>query len=266
MSIEIKTFKMRILDSDIRFNMKTVYKNNPITTKRHIVDWTNNDDLTVVLNNQVHNEYYDLQTFKLICDDPNGNSIFKITTDVNGIMNYNEISVVQEDMVPMRLKFLKNVRDYCEVYSRDDDAFEQKGMNVELYAIVLLVDNIYQGHIYAWLSPVNKNYCLVMGIRNRIDTIFVKNRPIMNVSHYLLEGVRRLTLSLNAKYTIVVYPKYIMKQILPKIGFIQDKLSSFIIGYSIGPYTFGSANCFTLADTSKSLINSDYKFTLILNH
>jgi hypothetical protein len=159
-------------------------------------------------------------------------------------------------------KLLKIYNDYAEIFSRDQDASEQYKFNVKLYTVVLLVNDVYQGHIYAWQSPSNKDYCFTMGIRNKVDTIFTKyeNSDFKNVSAYLLEGVRRLSLSLGSIYMIVTHPRPIMKTILPKLGFIEIKIDEQLLGNSLAQKYIRQATYYELEDMINPIIINDINF------
>lgn len=158
-------------------------------------------------------------------------------------------------------KFIKNLRSYHEILSRDHDAFNDNTINVQLYPIIVFYKNIYQGHIYAWISPVLKEYCFAMGIRNRPDTIFLRksdpDKILNNISAYLMEGVRLFALSHNCDYVYITSPTNFMKSLLPKLGFEYDPIPFIpnIIGRSISPDINDCPNCYKLKDINKPIVN-----------
>lgn len=269
MSPEIKCFKLNKLPSDIRFTINRV-KSLDAFDHRFKVNWEveSDYDLTVALNNQIFNEFLDRITMYcsyVVCKDGNNNdeTIVKVNQEGQVVPVIPDMSVEQRRVLGE--KFIRFGGDYMEIYSRDEDAFEQDKFNIELYAVVLLVDGVYQGHIYAWQSPVDKQYCFAMGIRNRIDTIFLKytDQNVKNVSHYLVEGCRQLTLALGSSQCVIVYPKPIMQKILPQLGFERTNVRGSIIGNSINPFSLISWNNYTLKDMLKPIIDNNVKFSVV---
>lgn len=144
--------------------------------------------------------------------------------------------------------------DYLEVMFRDQDAFLGEH-NVDLNVIVLLDNGVYQGHIYCWLSPVMGEYCFTMGVRNRVDSVFIRQKP--NISHFLLEGVRNFTITHGAIHMMVIYPRPIMQQLLPKLNFYPDRvIANYIIGKAIHPQEFDMCkNCYRLQNIDNAIID-----------
>ena len=238
------------------FTITNANANTPYIVKdRDSVDWDKSMDLTVTLNAQIYNEYLSMRLLAGCSTaylEGDQNPIFRWDSNMKPIKLAEEIS----DKTVMCKKFLKIFYDYCEVFSRDQDALAQKGFNVKIYAIVLLKDKIYQGHIYVWPSPTNSNYVMAMGIRNRIDSVFLTDR--IKVSTYLLEGVRLFASSLKA-IPVIVQPKPIMRTILPQLGFEQTSINFRDIGYSINSCSFISI-CYILQNET-SLV-SDVNFNI----
>ena len=123
---------------------------------------------------------------------------------------------------------------YRDVYYRDILAFKQEDFNVDIYAVVLLYQGQYQGHVYVWKRANRRKYLMVMGIRNRIDTIWNRDdSSLRNIALYLFEGVRRFANYLEIKYITVVQPFNIIRDLLRKIGYVYVSISDRIIGTSI---------------------------------
>lgn len=222
-----------------------------VADDRYFIDWDQN--LTTALNAQIYTEFLDM---KLIggCStaylEGDQNPIFRFDANMEPVVFAQEV----QDKTSLCKKFLKILYDYREIFSRDQDALEQKGFNVKIYAIVLLKDKVYQGHIYTWASPRDPKYIMAMGIRNRIDSVFLKDR--IKVSTYLLEGVRLFALSLQAT-PVIVQPRTIMRTILPKLGFQQTSLDGRVIGNCINCFSFSSV-CYILQNDTPLV--SDVKF------
>lgn len=156
--------------------------------------------------------------------------MLKIVTNDNGD-NCEYTYIMPEDkQIEQGKKFLSSIRSYTDVFSRDQDAFQPWYFN-DIYAVVLLVNDVYYGHIYSWLSP-NKQILHSIGIRNRIDSLFLKDTEleVPNVSRYLLHGVRQLGISLNVLRCCIVQPLTVMTIKLDKLGYKVIELNPSKIG------------------------------------
>ena len=142
----------------------------------------------------------------------------------------------------------KKINAYQDVYRRDLLAFKQIGFNVDIYAVVLLYNGEYQGHVYIWNQPKIKQkrrstekkekHLMVMGIRNRIDTIWNRDdSSLRNIALYLFEGVRLFADYLDLTKIAIVEPFAVIEQIVTKIGFVNSFVSAEIIGNSISEYS-----------------------------
>jgi hypothetical protein len=123
-------------------------------------------------------------------------------------------------------KFLSAYSSYMDVFSRDQDVFRPRTVyNVKIYATVLLVEEEYYGHIYSWISPLDENLTVCIGIRSRVDSFFLREEEeeSLSVAPLLLEGVRRFALSLSnqSRELIVLRPLPVMRSILPRLGFVK---------------------------------------------
>jgi len=250
------------------FNVRRTDIQGGTYQKKHIINWNSNnrDELSTTLNQQIYNEFIDIHILKMQCEDEDEKLfVFRLDNENREFYDYRSYDLKQNEQREGCNKFLKHYKDYIEVFSRDQDALYQYKFDVKIYAVVLLVNNIYQGHIYAWQSPYNKDYCFAMGIRNKVDTTFTKYEKsnFENVSSYLLEGVRRLTLSLGGIYTVVTHPKPVMKIILPKLGFEKTEIEEKLLGNGITQKSIIHATYFILIDMLKPIILNNIEFIKI---
>jgi hypothetical protein len=273
-NIEIKCFKVDKLIPQ-RFTLSTLDEGETFV-KRHNVDWSDNNNLTQALNNQVKNNFLDAYALWITANGYIEKEIEQIFTIGKGgsIVPYLE-NKTESEKVKICKDYLRLYDEYREVTSRDQDALEQKNFNVVLYAIVLLQklsngEFEYHGHIYGWQSPKNKELFFGMGIRNRSDSLFRKaeNRHFSNVSGFLLEGLRRLCLNLNSSKCIIVSAKKIMTTILPKYGFEKFQISGsnfdtiFIVGISIAKMLWTPLPDYCLSNIETSIMDCNIKVTV----
>lgn len=114
--------------------------------------------------------------------------------------------------------------------------FNRQAFTVQHYAIVLVQNNQYLGHIYAWKSPLNSKLCFAMGIRGRVDALYTANAP-KGISKYLMEGLRVFALIHGCDSIVVPYPVGRMQNILEHYGFElieHQNITPEIIGNSLG--------------------------------
>jgi hypothetical protein len=132
------------------------------------------------------------------------------------------------------VKFNHIRSESLDVFTRDREAMLQNGFNVRTHAVVLIYRGEYYGHIYTWISPVNVDMCFAMGIRARVDNLFLDaNRRLMNISHILLEGVRRFALGMGCTSISVPRPFPVMENILEQLGFEAETIDGPLVGESI---------------------------------
>ena len=131
--------------------------------------------------------------------------------------------------------------------------------------MVLLYQNIYQGHVYVWKRPAGKNYLMVMGIRNRIDTIWNRDdSSLRNVAMYIFEGVRLFANYLGLSKIAIVRPFGVIIRIITKMGFSIRSVPEKIVGNSIAGYTIlGSFLCYVSANIKQPYIEGDFDLTII---
>ena len=168
-------------------------------------------------------------------------------------------------------KFKQRYRAYGEVLNRDQDALTKVVNNVELYVTLAFQDDIYQGHIYTWISPTDSNYCFSMGIRNRVDALILRELDssdlVRGVSYYLFEGVRRLALAKGCSEIYVATPTRIMRPILEKLQFVKSPVRFSLTGKSLAKTQFFGQgimdNAYKLTDPIIPVVTNDLHYLLI---
>ena len=183
-----------------------------------LIDWTSRNSLILsqTLNCQVINNYNDF--WKLInkCKNPSQQERL-------GLLNISQERCAQ---------FRKRQKGYQDTFNRDHHLFNQSDWNVITYSIVLLYRGKYFGHIYTWISPRYPSMCLAMGIRGRVDNVFLED-TLPNVANYLLEGVRRFALAKGCYFMVITKPLAVMKTVLLRLGFKQTYVSVAGVGISL---------------------------------
>lgn len=255
--VTIKCFKLH------KFSLNKYEELTPYETVIPEPDWNSSDSygLSLALKYQVETNRANLLTMEISCKDP---ELF--SEPVYGVTYKSGVPAVTEettgslsDRKLLCEQYLRVVRSYKEVISRDVDAFNQNGFDVEIYALVAFYKSQYQGHIYFWQSPISLEYSFAMGVRNRVNSVFHRSDPdfLKNVSGYLLEGCRRFALFKTSKFLYVLHPVVTMKPILERIGFVNSSINESLYGVSIAPYDAWSRlrkqdavcpNCYKLVD------------------
>lgn len=121
----------------------------------------------------------------------------------------------------------QNLNDFdFDAFSTNRTLYGDEPYNVVTYAVVVLWRGVYYGHIYAWMSPTNKDYVFAIGIRSTVENWLLKgtDRGLDHVSAYLLEGVRQFALSNGARNVAIVDPRAVMIPILLNYGFRRMEL------------------------------------------
>jgi hypothetical protein len=259
-TLNLISFKVHKTAQPFRINENI----NPFSQPMFPVDWLSNNpyDLSLSLNNQVRNNYMELEALRVSSDEASDIPMFTVKTIDSQVAVVDYPMTCEQKSKACKL-FIERSNDYDEVISRDQDALNYDDVDVELHAVVLIFINTYHGHIYAWLGK--NNYCYAMGIRNKVDSIFTRSfeNNLKNVSHFLLEGVRLFALSKGASEFVVTYPKPIMVKILPTLGFENMQIQTFLIGNSISPrVSETSFNCYKLKDINQAIITTRSSFTL----
>lgn len=233
-SVQLIAFLVQSVPNPFRLHKRTEIF-DPFLLSRCSTNWSSRDPaiLSESLNCQVKNNYADFQQLSTMCQyssyrDELWTSIYN--KDKLSLLNDYYISQKRKD--EQCRKFLERLNGYLDTLSRDQDVFNQRNWNVDTYAIVVLYKNQYFGHIYTWVSPIESNLCFVMGIRGRVDGVFIKDN-LNNVLAYLLEGVRRFALSKSCQTMIVTKPLLVMEKILNKMGFQRAVVDKEVIGWSL---------------------------------
>lgn len=243
------------------------FRFHPSTTNYKIgnfkeVNWNSNNSITLshALMNQINNNYINLHLLKDSCE--------KNIQENFTIQNDNNITYLQKYNSNRSLcdKFLHLYKPYKYIFGIDVEAIYQNNFNVDLYCVVIFHDGEYYGHVFTWISPIEPLYCLSIGIRNRVDSVFLKNtdKELPNVTTYLMEGVRRFAEMNGCMYSTTLYPEPILRdKLLPEIGFFYDKIPLYYFGISIHS-SFVPDESLT-CDVCLSLSNISYPITNNIN-
>ncbi len=180
-------------------------------------------ELSEQFNRQVIMNAFNFKLMKNECDDIQDgkykDKLFKFIGQ-DEIYQYN---LTDENLIKACDKFTKAFFEisHMDTLSRDDDILNNISEFKNLHVIVLLdMDNEYNGHIYAWISPVSQSL-ICIGIRSKIDMIFsrAEGKGIYDVSKYLLEGARLLAINFKLDNIIIPKPLSRMQVILDRVGF-----------------------------------------------
>lgn len=94
---------------------------------------------------------------------------------------------------------------YRDLLHRDqqvlNDQFKNRKINKDTFAVVLLQDEKYVGHVYCWF---NGEYAFMMGIRSDPLNSITENE-VKGVASYILEAVRNFSILNGAQNLIVPY-------------------------------------------------------------
>lgn len=207
----------------------------PLTSlqRRCIVNW--NGNLSEALNCQIKNNMLDIEQLGAQCETMDFDTLTSYY-NVEPFDVYHEYELtLSEAEIPCK-KLLQRISGYMDVISRDSDVFNQRNWNVITHAIIVLYKGQYFGHIYALISPIDPTICCVQGIRNRVDSVFIKD-SLRDIAHYLFEGVRAFALSNGCNKIAVVSPLPIMRRILTNWGFRPKTVDGKVIGKSVANIT-----------------------------
>lgn len=274
MSYQIKCF--RVVKIDKPFDREAI--NNDVSIRNEIipVDWSSTDEkvLTQQLAYQCTNEYRTLRYDENMCVRSNNLTFFTQETFKDNQGQRYPLTFEQHKSACRDIT--KTSLDYSEVFDRDTYAFAQKDFNTQPFAVVLLKDNVYLGHIYTWISPVDSSISLAMGIRASIQEIPRKQLGLKtpNIATMLLEGVRRFSVRYHVKQLVVVWPMASMELILNNLQFNQSIIPTTTIGKSISPVTeelliemlldpFNCTRCQALSDINRKLTDVPIDFQVI---
>jgi hypothetical protein len=122
-----------------------------------------------------------------------------------------------------------------DVFYRDVAAFKQEDFDTIPYANVLIHNGEYYGHVYTWTSDKHFGTCYVEGIRARVDSHLLKgtDKELSNISHYLLEGIRRFAICNGCYDVMIISPFRVMENILTELEFEPMEVLDYTIGSSI---------------------------------
>lgn len=193
------------------------------------IDWNsdNNLRLTQLLNQEIIKNYIWYKLVDKYCSYPKyyewGNSI-PILKKGEGFIEY----IINKDICKF---FYKSSYAYIDLFNRDEKAMNRNRYQDNLYAIVLLKDNNYMGHVYAWLSP-SKEYGFMMGIRSNILTNYNLISQTKGLSYYLIDAVRKFFISKNIDNFVFPYPIGGMEDKLKTLGFEYTSIDGKDIGNS----------------------------------
>ncbi len=182
------------------------------------VDWNVNNSLqlTRLLNQEIIKNYNWYKLIGTYC------TAFKYYRYGETIPILRTKNIQINDREKLCRKYHQDSYAYSDLFSRDENAMIRNSGQGELFAAVLLKDNVYMGHVYIWFSP-SKEYGFMMGIRSNILLNFELLEVNKGVFYYLIDAVRKFLISKNVDNFVVPYP----------IGGMQNKLKSFGFEYNI---------------------------------
>lgn len=241
---------------------------DPFVRTRCKANWSARDRLSETLNCQIKNNRTDYDQLTLECFPKNNPQTHGVLATYNfrndklrRVFNYYQSEEQKEQQCE---KFSKRTFSYGDLFQRDEEVFNQVDWNVTTYAVVLLLNGIYLGHIYTWVSPVDPSYCFAMGIRARVDQVFLPE-SFKNVSHYLFEGVRKFAQSKGCQTIIVTFPMLTIIELLKRLGFSHVEINTNAMGKSLAT-TFSldeyCRNCYQLP-SDHSIMNDEVTFDLV---
>jgi hypothetical protein len=218
------------------------------------IDWSNyknSKHLSSILVKQINRNFINYDKIKKSCENKRDIEIIN-----------NDISFFPYDSCEeLCNKFLTMAPGYEDTFIRDYEAIRQENFNVDIYAIVLLKNNTYYGHIYSWLSPIEKSFCIGMGIRSKIDNLFINK--LNNISSYLLEGLRLFALHYNCDSIIINEPLLSMRNILLKLNFKTITLSEEVIGKSLNSDEGKNIKHGFILNCKNKLTDEDINFVIV---
>lgn len=205
--------------------------------RRKREDWSSSD-LTTRLKNQIYNNAITLFNIAISCDyDPPNVISYNKYEDDSSDESFNYVELADKDEKCAKFKHIK--RDYIETLSRDHDAIREHHGS-PLYAVVCLYNGEYSGHVYAWKSVNDSDKCLMMGIRNRVDTVFIKDTDqyLPSISKYLIMGVTKLAEKLQCATIHAAHPlPTMMLMLYERYNWYPQDLEAEVFADSISPPT-----------------------------
>lgn len=122
---------------------------------------------------------------------------------------------------PLYSKWSDMTYSMKDLFGKDEGCLGRSD-GIQFYCTVLIHKGEYYGHVYMWIMA---DVCMVQGIRARIDAIFMQDR-LPNISHYILEGVRRFVIAKGLRGMIIAEPMTHMCKILDKLPMFSGNVSS----------------------------------------
>ena len=111
-----------------------------------------------------------------------------------------------------------------ELYSRDDGAFSQNFDDTQLFVFIIILNGLYQGHVYAWpcIYDGYKQVINIMGIRSSIARILSQEENKIKITPILMAAIYKWCKQSHSlqSYMRVLSPFPIMQKILNSYGFI----------------------------------------------
>ena len=203
------------------------------------IDWLHSTSLSETLNQQVKKNLLIHRQLDGICSNDGLNRVIVYNFEKNTGLDLDSVDKQQFQRVCNTHK--KNVRNFYDVLSRDQDAFElvqpqqfKIPQTVDLQVLVVLTSaGNYVGHVYFWISPVDTSLLFMIGIRSRPDMAFLRlvGEGVNNLAVYILDQIEKFAIDNGVSKIIIPHPIGVMKDISIKAGFNLDKTVS---GKSIG--------------------------------
>lgn len=139
---------------------------------------------------------------------------------LNNITLYKRLELeCEQDTTDPCHKFNSRSIEYYDILYRDVMALKNN-IHSLIYAIVLIYENEYYGHIYSWFD---NDICYAIGIRSRPDILFMEQeRKVSSIALKLLEGVRRLAVCKGYGKIVIPEPLGVMDKILDSVKFIEE--------------------------------------------
>jgi len=215
------------------------------------------------LNNQVKNNNLQAKIFYISFTDSRYRNKLILCPVIDDEVVLDEVEITSDEKIELFFSSMKVIYGHLETISRDQDALNYTGITTQLYCLVAFYEGTYQGHIYSWFSKCGK-YCFCMGIRNRVDNFYLKyiGKEVKNVSHYILEGVRKFALSKGCSFLVVTNPQPVMGMILPKLNFNKKHIELDETGRGLN-YNCLCSNNYQYSNINKQISKDEIKFTLI---
>ena len=220
-------------------NRHKIFNQYTPDTEIYSINWDKNtsEELSNTLIYQIKNTLHDLIVLNQYCGNPDTYNcdvaiIEDIPQELQVTTSNMYINLSYEEKIKLCKSYNEKAYSYYEILL-DDNLIYKFPELVETYAIIIISNDIYYGHVYTWISPINPDYCFIQGIRNIPESSFDKN-SVKNISKYLLDGARQFALNKGCKKIVVTHPMKVMKGILIHLGFVNEYVTSDEVGLSLG--------------------------------